>query len=217
MPGRRWSHGGGDRGRRPIYVRRWCRRTGAVVQSYTLSVHLVLPISNAPLPVQLGHGDRQMRRAPRKVAALNGERVLMAACGAYHTAACTDSGKVWTWGQGRWGLLGHGDRDVDRPVPTKVGNNDGHSFREERVVMVACGARHTAAVTAQGGLWTWVGSPHKHTLAPPPAPRQVPGFKSDYPPLSPCREWASSGSWEWTRRPARDSQACRARLLSGPA
>lgn len=57
--------------------------------------------------------------------------------------------------QGRWGLLGHGDLDVDRTVPTKVGRNDEHGLRGQHVVMVACGARHTAAVTTQGGLWMW--------------------------------------------------------------
>jgi len=161
MPGRWRAHGGGDRGRRSVYIWRWCRRAGerVLLACCTWSAHLMPLGSDGPLPVQLGHGDRQTSRAPRKVEALSGERILMAACGAYHTAACTDSGSVWTWGQGRWGILGHGDRDVDRPAPSKVGHNDGHSFREQHVVMVACGARHTAAVTDQGGLWIWVGSP----------------------------------------------------------
>lgn len=57
--------------------------------------------------------------------------------------------------QGSWGLLGHGDIDVDRTVPTKVGGDVEHGLRGQHVLMVSCGARHTAAVTAQGGLWTW--------------------------------------------------------------
>ena len=39
--------------------------------------------------------------------------------GAGHCAAVTDTGLVYTWGQGRYGQLGHGD-DVDKIIPQPV-------------------------------------------------------------------------------------------------
>ncbi len=39
--------------------------------------------------------------------------------GAGHCAAVTDTGLVFTWGQGRYGQLGHGD-STDKIVPQPV-------------------------------------------------------------------------------------------------
>eukprot|EP00277_Geminigera_cryophila_P011434 CAMPEP_0179453810 /NCGR_PEP_ID=MMETSP0799-20121207/37713_1 /TAXON_ID=46947 /ORGANISM="Geminigera cryophila, Strain CCMP2564" /LENGTH=99 /DNA_ID=CAMNT_0021251139 /DNA_START=119 /DNA_END=415 /DNA_ORIENTATION=- len=60
---------------------------------------------------QLGINAREFSMVPTEVslAALGGDRVLIAAAGAYHSACCTEGGHVFTWGQGRWGMLGQGD------------------------------------------------------------------------------------------------------------
>ena len=104
---------------------------------------------------QLGHRDRSAGSFP-KALCIHGERVLMVACGAYHSACCTDSGKVFTWGSGRWGTLGQGD-ESDRLEPSRVDfESEGASGHgPQRVVQVSCGARHTAAVTELGDLWIW--------------------------------------------------------------
>ncbi len=113
---------------------------------------------------QCGHGAREHRLRPQRVTAGSAavatgeeptwvdESVLMAACGAYHTACCTDAGRVWTWGRAR--ALGHGDGH-DRLVPTLV-----EGLRGVRVAMVSCGARHSAAVCEQGGLFMWGSDEH---------------------------------------------------------
>ena len=104
---------------------------------------------------QLGHRDRSAGSFPTALC-IHGERVLMAACGAYHSACCTDTGKVFTWGSGRWGTLGQGD-ESDRLEPSRVDfESEGASGHgPQRVVQVSCGARHTAAVTELGDLWIW--------------------------------------------------------------
>jgi len=68
--------------------------------------------------------------------------------GAGHCAAVTDTGLVYTWGQGRYGQLGHGD-DADKIVPQPVNGIKGE------VLTVSCGFKHTAAVTRAGALFTW--------------------------------------------------------------
>ena len=68
-------------------------------------------------------------------------KVLMAACGAHHSAAITECGLLWTWGLAWYGRLGHGD-EVTRSEPTPVDK----AFQGERVTFVACGFEHTACV-----------------------------------------------------------------------
>jgi len=61
------------------------------------------------------------------------------AAGSYHTMAVTDAGELFTWGDGRFGKLGHGD-DNHKFVPTLV-----EGLRGQRVVGVAGGLCHTLA------------------------------------------------------------------------
>ena len=74
---------------------------------------------------------------------------IQVACGLCHTAALSSNGEVFTCGWGDDGRLGLGIRQ-NRSVPTKVEIPGG-----ERIVKVACGGAHTAAVTASGKLLTW--------------------------------------------------------------
>ena len=45
----------------------------------------------------LGHGDRNERTIPTKVAALAGLVVIKISCGSTHIAALTDKGEILTW------------------------------------------------------------------------------------------------------------------------
>jgi len=98
---------------------------------------------------QLGHGDQQNQWAPRQVEAewFGGEKVVFVATGEHHTVAVTAGGRLYTWGYGARGRLGHGDTG-NRLVPTLVGPG---AFG--RVVMAACGKMHTLVVTQNGALW----------------------------------------------------------------
>ena len=51
------------------------------------------------------------------------DKVIAAAAGAFHSAAVTASGALWTWGLGRGGRLGLGD-EQRRLVPTRVDAQD---------------------------------------------------------------------------------------------
>ena len=99
---------------------------------------------------QLGLGDQEKQLAPRQVEAGpsgQGEEVVFVAAGGYHTVAVTAGGRLYTWGYGGHGRLGHGDT-VSRLVPTLVGALEGG-----RVVMAACADSHTLVVMQDGGLW----------------------------------------------------------------
>lgn len=87
----------------------------------------------------------------RKVAGLEGKRVVQASIGGSHVALLTDDGEVFCYGEGDSGQLGLGAsaRHVDRPTRVTA------ALDSVSVVHVACGQHHTAAVTSSGSLVTW--------------------------------------------------------------
>ena len=89
---------------------------------------------------------------PRRLSAdlFHGERVAMAAVGAAHTVALTESGRVWIWGDNFRMGLGGDPHAYDAPLLLPHAR-----FGGERVVMVAAAREHTAAVTQAGRLYTW--------------------------------------------------------------
>ncbi|CAN4119789.1 unnamed protein product [Withania somnifera] len=112
----------------------------------------------------LGHGDRKCFSKPREVESLKGLRTVRAACGVWHTAAIVEvmvgsssasncsSGKLFTWGDGDKGRLGHGDKE-SKLVPTCVA-----ALVEPNFCQVACGHSLTVALTTSGHVYT-MGSP----------------------------------------------------------
>jgi len=110
---------------------------------------------------RLGHGDTAMRLTPTLVAAIGQRfgtgplraRVMAVSGGGFHTAAITEDGDLWTWGQGRDGALGHGDRE-SKLLPTKVASplvcGD-----TAWAANVHCASSHTAAVAENGDIYTW--------------------------------------------------------------
>ncbi|CAN8256534.1 unnamed protein product [Cochlearia groenlandica] len=112
----------------------------------------------------LGHGDRKSVFIPREVDSLKGLRTVRAACGVWHTAAIVEvmvgsssssnisSGKLFTWGDGDKGRLGHGNKEP-KLVPTCVA-----ALVEPNFCQVACGHSLTVALTTSGHVYT-MGSP----------------------------------------------------------
>ncbi|KAK4490630.1 hypothetical protein RD792_001318 [Penstemon davidsonii] len=98
---------------------------------------------------QLGLGTTEDSLVPQKIDAFKGIPVKMVAAGAEHTAAVTEDGELYGWGWGRYGNLGLGDR-YDRLVPWKV-----ETVKAEKMVLVACGWRHTISVSSSGNLYTY--------------------------------------------------------------
>jgi len=79
---------------------------------------------------------------------LGGERAVSVSAGVKHSLALTAGGAVWSWGDGGYGRLGHGD-EQDQPWPKKVEALAGG------VVAVSAGGSHSLALTAGGAVWSW--------------------------------------------------------------
>ena len=75
----------------------------------------------------------------------------MAACGWDFTVVVAEDGEVRAFGSGDEAQLGLGTA-VEHLMPARVG---GREVFDARVVMVATGFQHAAAVVADGSLYTW--------------------------------------------------------------
>ncbi|CAK9166802.1 unnamed protein product [Ilex paraguariensis] len=89
----------------------------------------------------LGHGCDVSHWIPKRVSGpLEGLQVLSVACGTWHSALTTSGGKLFTFGDGTFGVLGHGDRE-SVPYPREVQLLSGLN-----TIKIACGLWHTAAI-----------------------------------------------------------------------
>ena len=105
---------------------------------------------------QLGTGAGGVQEAPARVECLRGRAVSAVAGGKFHSCAL-DGGRLWTWGHGRGGRLGHPEFDVHSgqvaviaPRRVRAGLPPGC-----RVLAVSAAKHHTAAVCSGGLVFTW--------------------------------------------------------------
>jgi alpha-tubulin suppressor-like RCC1 family protein len=99
---------------------------------------------------KLGHGGLNDQRVPRLLETLSKRRCIQVSCGKDHSSAVTDNGSLWTWGDNRFGQLGHGNAR-DCGTPSRVRRLEAI----DRILQVACGDHFTAAVLVNGSLYTW--------------------------------------------------------------
>jgi len=59
----------------------------------------------------LGDGSREDRLVPTLTRGLEGVHVAQVACGWRHSIAVTDKAKLYTFGWGKFGQIGHGDNE----------------------------------------------------------------------------------------------------------
>jgi len=98
---------------------------------------------------RLGHGDEQGQLLPKKVEALAGRGVVAVSAGSNHNVALTADGAVWSWGDGSYGMLGHGD-EQHQWQPNTI-----EALAGQRVIAVAAGVSHSLALAADGAVWSW--------------------------------------------------------------
>lgn len=90
---------------------------------------------------RLGHGSVDHVRRPKKVAALQGRKIISIATGSLHCVACSDAGEVYTWGDNDEGQLGDGTvTAIQRPRLVAA-------LQGKHIVKVTCGSAHTLALS----------------------------------------------------------------------
>lgn len=100
---------------------------------------------------RLGLGHSNNVSVPQQLTALSPYVVKKVAVhsGGKHAMALTTDGKVFSWGEGDEGKLGHGNTNTwERPKLIEA-------LKSKRIREIACGSSHSAAITSGGELYTW--------------------------------------------------------------
>uniref|UniRef100_A0A8C1YVM0 HECT and RLD domain containing E3 ubiquitin protein ligase 3 n=1 Tax=Cyprinus carpio TaxID=7962 RepID=A0A8C1YVM0_CYPCA len=99
---------------------------------------------------QLGLGKGEPSTlSPQPLKSLCGIPLAQISAGGDHSFALSLSGAVFGWGKNSTGQLGLND-EQDRAVPCHI-----KFLRSQKVVYISCGEEHTAALTKEGGLFTF--------------------------------------------------------------
>ncbi|CAI5772404.1 Hypothetical predicted protein [Podarcis lilfordi] len=99
---------------------------------------------------KLGLSKEQLKnyKVPQLVSGISG-RANKVACGGGHTVALAE-GKVYTFGLGQYGQLGHGTFIFEISEPKMV-----DCLRKHKICNIASGENHTALVTENGLMYTF--------------------------------------------------------------
>uniref|UniRef100_A0A8C8R4M6 HECT-type E3 ubiquitin transferase n=1 Tax=Pelusios castaneus TaxID=367368 RepID=A0A8C8R4M6_9SAUR len=99
---------------------------------------------------QLGIGyEFKKQTSPHLIKSLLGIPFAQIAAGGAHSFALTLSGAIFGWGRNKFGQLGLND-ETDRYVPNLL-----KSLRSQKIIHICCGEDHTAALTKEGGVFTF--------------------------------------------------------------
>lgn len=124
----------------------------------------------------LGHNSSKDQHLPKLVNGLIDVHVVEVACGSSgdessgaHTLALTDTGEVWSWGDGEHGKLGSG-RNENVRAPRKL--ND---LSDVEVCKVFCSEFYSFALTVDARLYAWGKTSENFNDSIPPT--LVPGLE----------------------------------------
>lgn len=83
------------------------------------------------------------------LSALDKAQVTWLSAGFEHMAACDLTGRVYTWGYGASGCLGHGDKaNVHSPRAVR-------QLAQGKIVYIECGGYHNVALSEEGEVYVW--------------------------------------------------------------
>jgi len=122
----------------------------------TCGMHFTMVLTTTGLVYEFGKiGDNDMQTRNLIPILLPQElfgqvRIVMLAGAAYHCVALGRNGRVWSWGNGGFGQLGH--NDVQNQLVPKLLEA---LVNVGMIVHVAASGGHTMAVTHEGELWAW--------------------------------------------------------------
>jgi alpha-tubulin suppressor-like RCC1 family protein len=90
---------------------------------------------------------------PHPVDKLGRQVIKQISCGQRHTVGVTDQGRMYAWGEGKSGQTGLGSRNMERfPIAVDCEVRPG---ADSFFTQVACGDKHTVALTRKGFVYTF--------------------------------------------------------------
>uniref|UniRef100_A0A6N2MSQ6 Protein kinase domain-containing protein n=1 Tax=Salix viminalis TaxID=40686 RepID=A0A6N2MSQ6_SALVM len=153
---------------------------------------------------QLGLGTTEDSLVPQKIQAFQGVSIKLVAAAAEHTAAVTEDGELYGWGWGRYGNLGLGDRNGELTCHNEsslgiltVNARKKNLKLGDKMIMVACGWRHTISVSSSGGLYTYGWSKYGHgDFEDHLTPHKVEALRGSSISLKDSNAWLTRQAWQ---------------------
>ena len=130
----------------------------------------------------LGTGSLEVELAPTRVDALHMHDVVYVAAAKFHSAAVTTDGKVYTWGWGRGGRLGHPEAHIHSGSSAVIHPRCLVSLERYCVSRIAVAKHHTLLTTTEGELFSMgsnrYGQLGYSTVDTQPEPRKIAALRS---------------------------------------
>jgi len=119
--------------------------------SFAITVHNAVYAwgNNEFSQLGLGKDAPKIIKQPTRIKNLP-KTVIDIACGSKHTLALCDSGKVYSWGDGKRGSLGQNEISISYE-PKCIEGIEGI----EGVIKIVCGAFHSIVLTKSGDIFGW--------------------------------------------------------------
>jgi len=102
---------------------------------------------NIKLSIEMPKGN------PARIEAFDNLNVKTIRIGLRHSAVITQEGKLYTFGNGNWGVLGHGNEETVKFNKPKL--VEGLVKEGVKVKDVQLGEYHTLVLGEDGSVWTW--------------------------------------------------------------
>ena len=136
---------------------------------------------------QLGTGSAETHALPTRLEVFSNESVVSLAAAKFHSCVVTKDGRLFTWGWGRGGRLGHagfdGDAQQKQKIMAQIHPCEVAGLSRLRVTGVAAAKHHTLACTADGHVFAWGSNKHGRLgvsgVDSVHTPRRVSGFKHE--------------------------------------
>lgn len=103
----------------------------------------------------LGHESKKSCSHPTAINSIFNKNIIYLECGAYHTAAISASGELWTWGRGDVNQLG---LPSEKLVKDDIGQCALKPMRVKwlnNVSSISCGEAHTVVLTTEGKIFSF--------------------------------------------------------------
>lgn len=130
----------------------------------------------------LGTGSTHIELSPSRVDALHSLDIVLVAAAKFHSAVLTRDGKVYSWGWGLGGRLGHPEAHIHSGNSAVIYPRLVSSMEKYNVTKISAAKHHTLLCTAQGEVFS-MGSNKYGQLGYPsadtqPEPRRVSSLRS---------------------------------------
>jgi alpha-tubulin suppressor-like RCC1 family protein len=99
---------------------------------------------------QLGNGTNDNCFEPQMPEKLMNERIVDICCGDFHSLVLSECGRVYAWGDNRYGQIGNECDNKCQSIPIKI-----ETLVKVKIISISCGQYHSMALSDKGCVYSW--------------------------------------------------------------